>query len=114
MLPDALELLPLLWWARALRRSRAERSRWPRPSATRARCSQRVPILVGDFGVEVLHRHCAEVGHAARTNAATIDDHVSRFRELADAGVQTAIVNLPDLSGTEPVERLAEIIAAFR
>jgi alkanesulfonate monooxygenase SsuD/methylene tetrahydromethanopterin reductase-like flavin-dependent oxidoreductase (luciferase family) len=51
---------------------------------------------------------------AARTNAATVDDHIGRFRELADAGVQTAIVNLPDLSGPAPVERFAEIIAAFR
>lgn len=50
---------------------------------------------------------------AARTNAATIDDHIGRFRELADAGVQTAIVNLPDLSGPEAVERFAEVIAAF-
>jgi F420-dependent oxidoreductase-like protein len=50
---------------------------------------------------------------AARTNAGTIDDHVGRFRKLADAGVQTAIVNLPDLSDVAPVERFAEVIAAF-
>jgi F420-dependent oxidoreductase-like protein len=50
---------------------------------------------------------------SARVNAATVDDHVGRFRKLADAGVQTAIVNLPDLSGTEPLERFAEVIAAF-
>jgi F420-dependent oxidoreductase-like protein len=50
---------------------------------------------------------------SARVNAATVDDHVGRFRKLADAGVQTAIVSLPDLSGTEPLERFAEVIAAF-
>jgi F420-dependent oxidoreductase-like protein len=51
--------------------------------------------------------------YAARVNAATVDDHVGRFRKLADAGVQTAIVSLPDLSGTEPLERFSQVIAAF-
>jgi F420-dependent oxidoreductase-like protein len=49
----------------------------------------------------------------ARTNGATVEDQIGRFRELADAGVQTAICSLPDLSGTEPLERFAEVIAAF-
>ena len=52
--------------------------------------------------------------YAAAVNAATIDDHVGRFRALAEAGVQTAIVNLPDLADTAPVERFAEVIAAYR
>ena len=51
--------------------------------------------------------------YAARSNAGTIEDQIGRFRELAEAGVQTIIVNLPDLGGTEPVERFAEVIAAF-
>jgi F420-dependent oxidoreductase-like protein len=51
---------------------------------------------------------------AAAVNAGTIDDHVGRFRALADAGVGTAIVNLPDLAGTEPVERFAEIVTRYR
>jgi F420-dependent oxidoreductase-like protein len=51
--------------------------------------------------------------YAAAVNAGTVDDHVGRFRELADAGVQTAIVNLPDLADTAPIERFAEVIAAF-
>jgi hypothetical protein len=50
---------------------------------------------------------------AAAVNAGTIDDHVGRFRELADAGVQTAIVNLPDLGDVAPVERFAGIIDRF-
>ena len=50
---------------------------------------------------------------AARTNAGTVEDQVGRFRMLAEAGVHTAIVNLPDLGTTEPVERFSEIIAAF-
>ncbi|MDQ3107686.1 MAG: hypothetical protein M3Q68_07775 [Actinomycetota bacterium] len=51
--------------------------------------------------------------YAAGVNAATVVDHIGRFRKLADAGVQSAIVNLPDLSDTEPIERFAEVIAAF-
>ena len=51
--------------------------------------------------------------YSARVNAATVDDHVGRFRKLADAGVQTAIVSLPDLSDTAPIERFAGVIAAF-
>ena len=52
--------------------------------------------------------------YAAAVNAGTIEDHVGRFRELADAGVQTAIVNLPDLGDPTPVERFASIIERFR
>jgi len=47
-------------------------------------------------------------------NAATVDDHVGRFRELAEAGVEHAIVSLPDLDTPEPVERFGAVIAAFR
>ena len=52
--------------------------------------------------------------YAAAVNAATVEDHVGRFRALAEAGVQTAIVNLPDLGDTAPVERFAEVISSFR
>jgi F420-dependent oxidoreductase-like protein len=180
MLEDALQALPLLWGpgAPAFEGSSAsvsvpEAICYPRP------LQERIPILVGGGGerktlrlvaqyadacnltgdvdrvrhkVEVLRRHCAEVGrdptdvrithlgtaltagdpdelasvvdrlrggrlsaeaYAARVNAATVDDQIGRFRELADAGVQTAMVSLPDLSGPEPVERFAEVIAAF-
>jgi F420-dependent oxidoreductase-like protein len=50
---------------------------------------------------------------AARAGAATLDDHVGRFRALADAGVGTAMVSFPDLGGVEAVERFAPVIAAF-
>jgi hypothetical protein len=45
--------------------------------------------------------------------AATVEDHVGRYRELAEAGVQTAIVGLSDAEGAGSVRRLAEVIAAF-
>jgi hypothetical protein len=37
-----------------------------------------------------------------------------RYRELAEAGVQTAIVGLSDAEGAESVRRFGEVIAAFR
>lgn len=51
---------------------------------------------------------------AARLGAGTVEDQVGRYRLLAEAGVQTAVVSLADLGGTEPVARFAEVIAAFR
>jgi alkanesulfonate monooxygenase SsuD/methylene tetrahydromethanopterin reductase-like flavin-dependent oxidoreductase (luciferase family) len=52
--------------------------------------------------------------YAASVHAGTVDDHVGRFRELAEAGVREVMVRLPDLSDPAPVERMAKVIAAFR
>ena len=46
--------------------------------------------------------------------AASAEEHVGRYRELAEAGVQTAIVGLGDADGPASVERFAEVVAAFR
>jgi F420-dependent oxidoreductase-like protein len=46
--------------------------------------------------------------------AASVAEHVGRYRELAEAGVQTAIVALSDARGPESVTRFADVIAAFR
>jgi len=178
LLEDALELLPLMWGPGSPRfEGRTitvpEAICYPRP------IQERIPIMVGGGGerrtlrlvaqhadacnlfgdaatvrhkVDVLHRHCADVGRdpsdvkvthlstaltgrtrddvaaavdalkpkratpeafAAAVNAGTIDDHVGRLRELADAGVQTAIVNLPDLGDTAAVERFASVIERY-
>ena len=85
--------------------------------------------------VAVLHEHCAAEGRdpaaiavthlgvvrvvaagAEREGqgAATVEEHVGRYRELAEAGVQTAIVELSDADGAESVRRFAEVVAAFR
>jgi alkanesulfonate monooxygenase SsuD/methylene tetrahydromethanopterin reductase-like flavin-dependent oxidoreductase (luciferase family) len=85
--------------------------------------------------LSVLHGHCAAEGrdpaaitvtHLAparvvepaepRTGpgAATAEEHIGRFRELAEAGVQTAIVGLADSDGAASVRRFADVIAAFR
>ncbi|MDX6678539.1 MAG: hypothetical protein QOE31_2591 [Solirubrobacteraceae bacterium] len=83
----------------------------------------------------VLHEHCATEGRdpaairvthlaAGRViadgearegeGAATVEEHVGRLRELAEAGVQTAIVGLSDAAGADSVHRFADVIAAFR
>ncbi len=84
--------------------------------------------LFGDPGtvrhkIEVLHRHCAAEGRdpaAVRVThlttgelaGAPVRDQIGRFRELAEAGVQTAIVAPPAPDPVE-VERLGEVVAAF-
>ena len=50
---------------------------------------------------------------AAAVSAGTVEDHVGRIRQLAEGGVGTAIVALPDLPDVEAVERFAPVIAAF-
>ena len=51
--------------------------------------------------------------YAAMVNAGTISDHVGRFREFADAGIDTAIVNMPDVSALERIATFGEVISAF-
>jgi F420-dependent oxidoreductase-like protein len=51
--------------------------------------------------------------YAARVNAGTVEDQVGRFRALAQLGVQTAIVSLPDLVDARPIERFGDVISAF-
>jgi F420-dependent oxidoreductase-like protein len=68
----------------------------------------------------VLRDHCAaegrdpaaiEVTHLGRADEArSVEEHVGRYRELAEAGVQTAIVRLED---ADSVSRFAEVVAAF-
>jgi F420-dependent oxidoreductase-like protein len=78
------------------------------------------PVLVGRDRGEVTALVDAQRGAATsrtaateRLTAGTVDDHIGRFRLLADAGVQTAIVSLADLEAAGAVERFAPVIAAF-
>jgi alkanesulfonate monooxygenase SsuD/methylene tetrahydromethanopterin reductase-like flavin-dependent oxidoreductase (luciferase family) len=85
--------------------------------------------------VDVLRRHCDDVGRDPAEivvtqlstvrvidegsdrpgpDAATVAEHVGRFRDLADAGLHTAIVNMADLGDTAPLERFAPVVDAFR
>ena len=47
----------------------------------------------------------------ASVNAGTVEDHVGRFRQLAEAGVSEVVVRLADPRSLEP---MAAVIAAFR
>ena len=177
LLEDALRVLPLMWGpgspsfeGKVI--SVPEATCYPRP------IQDHIPMLVGGQGekrtlrlvaeladmcnlfgdatkvkrkIEVLHRHCTDVGRdpteitvthlgpaavaadaravttmlerltpadgsrdatAATINAGTVDDHVGRFRGLAEAGVQHAIVYLPE-NTVETVGSMAPVIAAF-
>ena len=50
---------------------------------------------------------------AERVNAGTVDQHLGRFHQLGAAGVQTAIVSLPDVEEPEAVARFGRVIAAL-
>jgi F420-dependent oxidoreductase-like protein len=52
--------------------------------------------------------------YAATVHAGTVDDHIGRFRELAEAGVGEVMLRLPDLTDAAPLARMAKVIAAFR
>ncbi|MDQ1427805.1 MAG: hypothetical protein QOK39_1281 [Acidimicrobiaceae bacterium] len=76
-------------------------------------------VLVGrgradvDGAIERLRpRSVSPEAFATRVSAGTVEDQIGRFREYAEAGVHTAIVNMPDLDAAA-VERFAEVIAAF-
>ena len=71
--------------------------------------------------VEVLRAHCAEVGrdpggvevtHLGLALDASVEEHVGRYRALAEAGVRTAMVRFPTLDAAA-VEAFAPVIAAF-
>jgi len=70
--------------------------------------------------VDVLHKHCATVDRDPRDITVTqlsvpgdvpVDDQIGRYRELADAGVQMAIVGLTQVAA---IEGFAPVIDAFR
>jgi hypothetical protein len=70
--------------------------------------------------VDVLHKHCVTVDRDPADITVTqlsvpgdvsVADQIGRYRELADAGVQMAIVGL---TLVEDIERFAPVIDAFR
>jgi F420-dependent oxidoreductase-like protein len=68
--------------------------------------------------IEVTHFALARVVGSEQqrsgTGAGTVEEHIGRCRELAEAGVQTEIVGLSDAEGAASVARFADVIAAFR
>lgn len=52
--------------------------------------------------------------YAAAHHAGTVDDHVGRYRLLADRGVSTVFLALPDLVGPAGLETFGEVVETFR
>jgi alkanesulfonate monooxygenase SsuD/methylene tetrahydromethanopterin reductase-like flavin-dependent oxidoreductase (luciferase family) len=63
--------------------------------------------------VEKLRGRTTAATFTRRHHAGTADEHIGRYRLLADRGVRTVFVSLPDLTGPEDVLRLAPVAAAF-
>jgi alkanesulfonate monooxygenase SsuD/methylene tetrahydromethanopterin reductase-like flavin-dependent oxidoreductase (luciferase family)/predicted kinase len=57
-------------------------------------------------------RHTA-ARYAVQHHAGTASDHIGRYRLLAERGVSTVFVSLPDLTGPREVLKLAPVAAAF-
>jgi alkanesulfonate monooxygenase SsuD/methylene tetrahydromethanopterin reductase-like flavin-dependent oxidoreductase (luciferase family) len=63
--------------------------------------------------VEKLRGRTTAAAFARSHHAGTADDHIGRYRLLADRGVKTVFVALPDLASPADVLRLAPVAAAF-
>jgi alkanesulfonate monooxygenase SsuD/methylene tetrahydromethanopterin reductase-like flavin-dependent oxidoreductase (luciferase family)/predicted kinase len=63
--------------------------------------------------VERLRGRTPAAAFARRHHAGRPADHVGRYRLLADRGVSTVFISLPDLAGPDDVLRLAPVVAAF-
>jgi F420-dependent oxidoreductase-like protein len=79
------------------------------------------PALVGAHDrhvAELVERHLprrtARAQAASALNAATIEDHVGRFRQLADDGVHEVMLQVPDPADPDHLQQVARVIAAFR
>jgi alkanesulfonate monooxygenase SsuD/methylene tetrahydromethanopterin reductase-like flavin-dependent oxidoreductase (luciferase family) len=63
--------------------------------------------------VERLRGRTSAAAFARSHHAGTAEDHIGRYRLLADRGVKTVFVAIPDLAGPQDVMRLAPIAGAF-
>jgi alkanesulfonate monooxygenase SsuD/methylene tetrahydromethanopterin reductase-like flavin-dependent oxidoreductase (luciferase family) len=63
--------------------------------------------------VEKLRGRTTAAAFAQRHHAGTADDHIGRYRLLAERGVRTVFVSLPDLASPEDILRLAPLATAF-
>ena len=63
--------------------------------------------------VERLRGRTPAPAFAARHSAGVAADHARRYRELADLGVRTVFLALPDLAGADDLTRCAPVLAAL-
>ena len=63
--------------------------------------------------VEHLRGRVSAAAFARQHHAGPAEDHIGRYRMLAERGVQTVFVALPDLAQPDDIRRLAPVTAAF-
>ena len=63
--------------------------------------------------VESLRGPTAAAAFARRHHAGVAADHIGRYRLLAERGVSTVFVSLPDLAGPGDLARLAPVVGSF-
>jgi alkanesulfonate monooxygenase SsuD/methylene tetrahydromethanopterin reductase-like flavin-dependent oxidoreductase (luciferase family)/predicted kinase len=63
--------------------------------------------------VEAHRGRTSAKAYAAAHHAGTVDQHIDRYRQLAERGVHTVFVSFPDLAGPAQIERFAPIISAL-
>ena len=77
-----------------------------------------VPVIGRDRGevaevVENLRGRTSAAAYARAHHAGIAADHVGRYRLLAERGVSTIFVALPDLAGPGDLDRMAPVIRSF-
>ena len=63
--------------------------------------------------VETLRGRTSAAAFARRHHAGLAADHIGRYRFLAERGVSTVFLSLPDLAGPDDLTRLAPIVGVF-
>jgi alkanesulfonate monooxygenase SsuD/methylene tetrahydromethanopterin reductase-like flavin-dependent oxidoreductase (luciferase family)/predicted kinase len=63
--------------------------------------------------VETLRGRVSAAAFARGHHAGLAADHIGRYRLLAERGISTVYVSLPDLAGPDDLSRLAPIVSAF-
>jgi alkanesulfonate monooxygenase SsuD/methylene tetrahydromethanopterin reductase-like flavin-dependent oxidoreductase (luciferase family)/predicted kinase len=63
--------------------------------------------------VEAMRGRTSATAFARQHHAGVAADHVGRYRLLAERGVSTVFVALPDLAGPDDLSRLAPVVGAF-
>jgi alkanesulfonate monooxygenase SsuD/methylene tetrahydromethanopterin reductase-like flavin-dependent oxidoreductase (luciferase family) len=87
---------------------------------TEIEVTQLSTVLVGDDRIDVESaverlrpKRMSAERFAQQVNAGTVEQHIGRFRQLGQAGVQTAIVSLPDVADVDALARFGRIITAL-
>ncbi|MET1005096.1 MAG: LLM class flavin-dependent oxidoreductase [Propionibacteriaceae bacterium] len=64
--------------------------------------------------VERLRGRTPAAAFAERHHAGTVDMQIRRYAELADRGVRTVFLSLPDLTGPDDLDRVSELLMATK